>query len=147
MLAIDRETDAARVLARRLPAAWSRRLTTVIVPMEEMRLPSADLVYASVSLPFCPPDRFPALWPTIRKAVRPGGHFAGQLFGDRDEWQGDPSMTFHSRRAVNRLVRGWKAELLRETDEDGQSSEGPKRWHFFDLILEKPGRPRRNSGR
>jgi tellurite methyltransferase len=138
VLAVDREADAAKFLARRVPARWRSRLTTLVSPMEGLQLPSADLVYASFSLPFCDPDRFPALWSSIRASVRPHGHFAGQLFGDRDEWRSETSMTFHSRRHVARLLRGWNAELLRETDEQGQSFSGPKKWHFFDLILEKP---------
>jgi SAM-dependent methyltransferase len=97
-----------------------------------------DLIYASFSLPFCSPDRFPALWRGIRRALRPGGHFAGQLFGDRDEWHGQRSLTFHDPRAVRSLTRGYRVELLRETVEDGRSFEGPKHWHFYDLILERP---------
>ena len=147
VLAIDREAEAARVLARRVPAAWRDRLTVVVAPMEEVRLPTADLVYAGFSLPFCPPDRFPVVWRNIRKAVRPGGHFAGQLFGDRDEWNRERSLTFHRRREVERLAYRWRVELLRETDEDGQTMEGPKRWHFFDLILEQRRHPGRTRSR
>jgi tellurite methyltransferase len=113
--------------------------------MEEIELPPADLIYASFSLPFCPPARFPGLWANIRRSLRPGGHFAGQLFGDRDEWSGQrsekPPMTFCTLRAVRSLARGLKVEMLRETEEDGQSFSGPKHWHFFDLILEKPRKP------
>jgi tellurite methyltransferase len=138
VLAVDREAHAARVLARRVPTSWRSRLTTVIAPMEDLRLPPADLVYAGFSLPFCDPDRFPELWAAIRTSVRPHGHFAGNLFGDRDAWRRKPSFTIHTRRQVNRLTRGWEVEMLRETDERGQSMEGPKHWHFFDLILEKP---------
>lgn len=138
VLAVDREADAARFLARRVPARWRSRLTTIVAPMEGLELPSADLVYASFSLPFCRPDRFPETWSAVRTAVGPHGHFAGQLFGDRDQWHRSSDMTFHSRRRVTALVRGWKVELIRETDEQGHSFSGPKQWHFFDLILEKP---------
>jgi tellurite methyltransferase len=138
VVAVDREADAARFLVRRVPARWRARLTTVIAPMEEIDLPPADLVYAGFSLPFCPRDRFPGLWSTIRRAVCPHGHFAGQFFGNRDEWRNNRQLTFHDRRQVAGLARGWKVELLRETDEHGRSFEGPKKWHFFDVILEKP---------
>jgi tellurite methyltransferase len=138
VLAVDGQAVAAQFLARRVPARWRSRLTIVVDRLEELELPRTDLVYAGFSLPFCAPDRFPALWTTIREAVRVRGHFAGQLFGDRDAWHSERPMSFHSRREVVRLSRGWKVELLRETDEDGQSFSGPKQWHFFDLILEKP---------
>ena len=143
VLAVDGQRAAAGFLARRVPRRLRPRLTILIAPMERLHLPPADLVYASFSLPFCDPDHFPELWESIRGAVRPGGHFAGQLFGDRDEWRGQRPFSFHTRRQVARIVEGWKVELLRETDEEGQSFEGPKRWHFFDLILESPRVPRR----
>jgi tellurite methyltransferase len=143
VLAIDREAVAARFLARRVPKRWRSRLTTLVAPMEGLDLPPADLVYAGFSLPFCAPSRFPDLWSTIRAAVRPHGHFAGQLFGDRDEWSTHRSLTFHRRSEVIRLARGWKLELLRETDEQGWTLTGTKQWHFFDLVVEKPDAIRR----
>ena len=99
VLAIDGEKDAADFLARRVPPRLRPSLTSLVAPMEGVELPPADLIYASFSLPFCSPDRFPALWRGIRRALRPGGHFAGQLFGDRDEWHGQRSLTFHGPRA------------------------------------------------
>ncbi len=108
--------------------------------MEGLSLPPADLVYASFSLPFCDPAEFPTLWATIRQAVVPGGHLAGVLFGDRDEWAGKRPMSFHTMRQVRALLRGYRVELLRESEEEGRSFEGPKHWHFFDFILERPRR-------
>ena len=138
VLAVDGQEAAAGFLARRVLDRWRSRLTVLVAPMEGLALPKADLVYASFSLPFCDPKEFPALWAKIRLALRPGGHFAGQLFGDRDAWAGERPFSFHSRRQVAQLVNGWRVEMLRETVEEGRSYEGPKHWHFFDLILEKP---------
>jgi tellurite methyltransferase len=138
VLAIDAQDGAARFLARRVPARSRDALTIVVAPMEEVELPPADLVYASFSLPFLPPERFPHVWTHVRRALRPGGHFAGQLFGDEDEWAGHRPMSFFSHPTVRSLARGYRIELLRETVEEGRSFEGPKHWHFFDLILEKP---------
>ena len=138
VVAIDREPDAARFLTRRVPARLRPSLTTLVAPMEELAPPKADLIYASYSLPFCSPEAFTHLWAALRKALVPGGHFAGQLFGDRDEWAGNRSMTFHSMRQVRALTKGFRMELLRETEEEGRSLSGPKHWHLFDLVLEKP---------
>jgi tellurite methyltransferase len=137
VLAIDREPSAIKFLTRRVPTRLRGALTTRVAPMEGLVLPPADLVYASFSLPFCTPAEFPSLWRTIRSTLPAGGHFAGQLFGDRDEWAGDRPMGFHTLRQVRSMTRGFKVEMLRETEEEGQSFEGPKHWHFFDLILEK----------
>ena len=30
--------------------------------MQDLALPTADLLYSGFALPFCPPDAFPALW-------------------------------------------------------------------------------------
>ena len=139
VLAVDAEVSAAEFLARRVPPRGRSRLTTLVAPMEGLRFPRTDLVYASFSLPFCDPDRFPELWTNLRRAVRPGGHIAVVLFGDRDEWRGKRRFSFHSRRQIAGLSRGWNTEMLRETVEEGRSFEGPKHWHFFELILEKPG--------
>ncbi|MGI0055627.1 MAG: class I SAM-dependent methyltransferase [Thermoplasmata archaeon] len=141
VLAIDREDAAARFLDRRVPTRDRSSLTTLIAPLEGIELPRSDLIYASYSLPFCSPAAFPALWSAIRSALVPGGHFAGQLFGDRDEWVGQRPMTFHRFGQIRRLTRGYKVELCRETVEEGQAYDGPKRWHFFDLILEKMRAP------
>jgi len=147
VLAIDGQPAAAKFLAHRVPLRERGALTTLVAPMEGLELPAADLVYASFSLPFCAPNRFPQLWASIRGALRPGGHFAGQLFGDRDEWRGERPFSFHSLRQVRGLARGMKVELLRETVEDGMSFGGPKHWHFFDLILGKPPLARHSSRR
>ncbi len=139
-LAVDGQKEAAAFLARRVPPALRRSLTTLVAPMEGLELPPADLIYASFSLPFCSPACFPELWQNIRRALKPGGHFAGQLFGVRDSWHGERPLTFHSLAQVRRLTQGYKVELFRETSEDGQAFDGPKHWHYFDLILEKPRR-------
>lgn len=138
VLAIDREPSAVAFLARRVPARRRSALTLQTSPMEGLSLPRVDLVYASFSLPFCAPSEFSRLWGSIRQALAPGGHFAGQLFGDRDEWAAQRAMTFHSIRQIRAMSKGLRIELLRETEEEGQSFEGRKHWHFFDLILEKP---------
>lgn len=140
VLAVDGQKVAAEFLARRVPPRLRSNLTTLVAPLEGLELPPTDLVYASFSLPFCRPDRFPQLWKGVRQALRPGGHFAGQLFGDQDEWAGKRPLTFHDRSRLRADLRGYRVELLRETVEEGQSFEGPKHWHFFDLILEKPRR-------
>ena len=74
----------------------------------------------------------------IRRALVPGGHFAGQLFGSHDEWVGERPLVFHTLRQARALTRGYRVDLFRETEEEGVSYSGQKHWHFFDVILEKP---------
>ena len=138
VLAIDQQVSALEFLSHRVPPRQRGSLSLLASPMEGLSLPKADLIYASFSLPFCTPTGFSKLWKNIRQGLVPGGHFAGQLFGVRDEWSGKRPLVFHTIRQVRSLTRRYRVELLRETEEEGQSFEGPKHWHLFDLILEKP---------
>jgi tellurite methyltransferase len=140
VLSIDQQPSALKFLERRTPNRWRSRLTLLAAPMEGLILPRSDLIYASFSLPFCAPDRFGALWKSIRGGLVPGGHFAGQFFGDRDEWSGRRPFSFHSARQARALTKGYRVELFREIEEEGRSFEGPKHWHYFEVILEKPRR-------
>ena len=104
----------------------------------EADLPCAHLIHAGFSLPFCPPQEFPALWARIRRALAPGGVFAGQLFGTRDTWADDPDMTFHARHQAETLLDGLDILRLEETERDGHAFSGPKHWHTFDILARKP---------
>lgn len=138
VIGIDGDPAAAKFLSRRVPNRLRHRLSLRTAPMEGLILPKADLVYASYCLPFLIPADFPGVWEAIRRAVVPGGHFAGQLFGDRDEWAGTKSMVFHTLRQTRALTKGYRVDLFRESEEEGRTPKGRKHWHVFDLILEKP---------
>jgi len=138
VLATDQQPEAVEFLSRRVPPRLRGSITLLSAPMEEIPLPRADLIYASFSLPFCPRRAFPRVWENIRRALLPGGHFVGQLFGNRDEWMGERPLNFHTLRQVRTLTAGYKVDLLRESEEEGMSFSGRKHWHLFDLILEKP---------
>jgi trans-aconitate methyltransferase len=139
VLSIDAEDDAIRRLRARLTDDVAARSTTDVSPMEGVDLPPADLVFASFSLPFCPPESFPDLWARIRASLRRGGRFAGELFGDRDTWASDPTMTFQDEDAARALFDGLVVESFVEEDEDGESFDGPKHWHVFHVIARRPG--------
>ena len=42
---------------------------------------------------------------SIEQALPPGGRFAGQLFGERDEWADDTAMTFFTATQALRILR------------------------------------------
>lgn len=138
VLAVDAEAEAIDILVDRVPAEHRSRLQTVVASFDAVPLPRADLVHAGFSLPFCPPERFPTLWQAIRTAVSPGGRFAGQLFGDRDSWRGSPDMTFLHRDEARALIDGWHVEVFDEIDEDGAAVTGPKHWHLWHVVAQRP---------
>jgi len=140
VLAIDSEPRALERLRARpdLPAA--AKLETLCQRFEEASWPEADLVNASFALPLCPPERFPALWARIVAALKPGGRFAGQLYGPRDGWAGRPGMTHHDRAAVEHLLDGLEAEILEEEESDAVTPRGqPKHWHIFHVVARRGG--------
>lgn len=123
VLAIDRQAEALRMLSKRVPARLRGSLTMLVAPMEGLSLPPADLINASFSLPFCAPDRFEELWAGIRTSLRPGGHFAGQLFGTRDEWHGHrPPRSTRAPRCV-----GWPEATVPNCSERPRKTAGRSR--------------------
>jgi len=137
VLAVDAEPAAIELLLGR--ADRGAALEHVVARHGEVDLPQADLVNASFSLPFCPPDEFERTWASIRGALRPGGRFCGQLFGERDEWAPVADMNFHSRQRVERLLDGLVVERLDEVDAEGPTAlEGLKHWHLFHVVARRP---------
>lgn len=83
LLAIDQQPEALELLRQRTPQALHSQLTSQVAAFDQAQLPPADLIWASLSLPFCPPERFERLWAKILHALKPGGRFADDLFGER----------------------------------------------------------------
>lgn len=140
VLAIDAEPAAIEQLAARDDLPPTGRLETGIGRFEALDWPVVDLVNSSFALPLCPPEAFPGVWSRIAGSLDPGGRFAGQLYGDRDEWFGDPSITFHSASEVDALLGGFDVEYLREEEDDSVTPRGqPKHWHIFHIVARWKG--------
>jgi SAM-dependent methyltransferase len=135
VLALDREAEAIeRVLAE---SDGDERLTAEVVRLEDATWPPCDLVNASFSLPFCAPSRFDEVWARLVDSLRPGGRFAGQLFGDRDQWAGTGITTVTADRAAE-LLRPFEVESLEEAEHDGTLPTGKaKHWHLFHVVARK----------
>lgn len=109
-------------------------LRTIQARLEEVELPDNDLVYSGLTLPFCHPDEFPALWDRVCGSLLPNGLIAVHLFGDRHGWMRE-EMTFVTNDQVEELVTGLAVVDLREIDEVMPSATGDKvRMHIFDLV-------------
>ena len=137
VLAIDGEPAAIQHLLEKVPAENRTRLQTQVAKFRDVLLSPADLIHASLSIPFCEPEVFPALWEKIVDAVHPGGRFAGQFFGVRDSWSVNTDMTFHTEDQVRRMLEAFELESFHEMDEDGTATSGPKHWHVFTVIAKK----------
>ena len=137
VLAVDGTEAAIKHLMNKVPQDAQVRLQTRVARFEEITLPQTDLIHASLSIPFCYPSQFPALWEKITNALNPGGRFAGQFFGVRDSWANEPDMTFHTEKQVRQMLDGLEIEYFYEQDEDGEATSGPKHWHVFTVIARK----------
>jgi tellurite methyltransferase len=135
--AIDAEEEAIRRVRERVPAPLAGRLRTVVSPMQDVELPPVDLVWASFSLFFCPPDRFADLWERVTAAVRPGGRFTGQLLGDRDTWASKDDTSAFTIDQARGLFEGFELEGFEEEENDGEACSGPKHWHVFHAVARR----------
>jgi SAM-dependent methyltransferase len=136
VLAIDAQAEAIERLRRRAPD--HPMLDTRRSSMEDVDIPRADLVWASYSLFFCDPARFPDVWARIRAAIRPGGRFAGEILGERDTWASMDGHTAMRREDAEALLDGWTVERFEEEENDGEACAGPKHWHLFHVIAHVP---------
>ncbi|HEY9674026.1 MAG TPA: class I SAM-dependent methyltransferase [Waterburya sp.] len=139
VLGIDGEKEAIARLLSRPDINNKEHLQTKVVCFEELILPEAvDLVNASFSLPFCPPEQFPRLWEKITSSLRSGGRFCGQLFGDRDSWAIYSSMNHHTREQVEVSLQPFEVEMFEEEEHLGKTALGEeKHWHIFQIVARK----------
>jgi hypothetical protein len=125
-------------LRSRFDSEFRAMLETRVARFEDTELPACDLVNSSFALPLCPAVAFPRLWSGIASALRQGGRFAGQLYGERDSWAGNPTITFHTRAQVEKLLTGYDVEHFREEEDDSLTPRGtPKHWHVFHIVARR----------
>ncbi len=138
VLAIDQQPSALDFVRNGLPGEQLARLELRAAAFENLAIPPAELIWAGLSLPFCPPEYFDRLWAGIVAALSPGGRFAGDFFGERHAWYGTGTMIFHTRDQVLGLFDSFKVEYLREEEgEQVTAMDGVQHWHMFSLQARK----------
>lgn len=138
VLALDQQPQAIELTRQRAGERFAARLVTQAADFHSASLPPCDLLFAGMSLPFCPPAQFAALWARVTGCLRPGGRFAGHLFGGRDSWRKEPEMTFFESAEARQLFEGFELEVFDEIERDGASAtQGVKHWHLFEVIARK----------
>jgi tellurite methyltransferase len=142
VLAVDRQPAAIALVDRNAPEPYRPRLQTLVADFTALALTAADLIYCGWSLPHCPAARFTHTWHTIRAALQPHGRLAAHLLGHRDDWAPDPTSSAFDRNALDTLLAGLAVEHLEETEEDRDSFDGPKHWHYYEIIARQPDGPR-----
>jgi len=137
--AIDAEQDAVKGLLAREDLPPDARIETINARFEDAAFPApVDLVNSSFALPLVPPNRFPDLWDKILFSLKPGGRVSCQLYGDRDSWVGNPTITFFSRDGIDALLNPLDVEFFREEEDDSTTPRGHvKHWHIFHIVARR----------
>lgn len=139
VFAVDAEAAALDAIRARDDFPAGAELDGIVARFEDADWPACDLVNSSFALPLCPPEAFTRVWRRIQESIRPGGRFAGQLYGERDSWAGRGGMTFHSRAQAEALLEGLEAELFEEEEDDSTTVRGEaKHWHIFHIVARRP---------
>lgn len=143
ILALDASAEGLARLRGSLSSSDRARVEIHALAMESIASrflseSNVALINASFALPFCRPDAFPGLWAWIVQALGSTGVFAGQFFGDRDEWAPVRRQSHHSRAQVESLLAPFKILYLEEVEKDGDDAMGgAKHHHVFHVVAQR----------
>ena len=141
--ATDFHEESRKLTVQRVPPDAADRFHYVMSAMEDLpassQVPTAvDLVNASFALPFCKPESFDSVWRWIERLTKGGGRFAGQFFGDRDEWKCVRPKSHFTRPQLEEVFRGWRIEHLEAVEKEGDDATGrPKYHHVFHVVAKR----------
>ena len=138
VLAVDREAAAIEAVTAATPEGDRPRLEVLVADLATLELPPCDLVLASVSLQYLTATEYAAVFERITAALRPGGRFAGLLYGDRDEAASDPAYTCSSPDAIRGHLAAFEIESWFEREEDGKMALGdPHHIHLIKVVARR----------
>ena len=136
--AVDSTKDGFDNIRAKLPGTKLSKVDFVHGNFEELDIPQTDLIYSSFSIPFCRPEMFDDFWKRIVTAIKPGGRFSGNLFGEKDEWIHMHDVTFITIDKVDKLFEDFEIEYFNELYTVGPSVLTPtKLWHLFEITAKK----------
>jgi SAM-dependent methyltransferase len=138
VVAIDREPAAIEALESATPGHVRDALEARVADLAVVDVPPCDLVNASLSLPFLPPDAFWGTWRRILDALPVGARFAAMLFGDQDGSATDPSMTCPPPAEIRASLAAFEVEHWEESEEDTQTALGePHHFHMVAFVARR----------
>jgi tellurite methyltransferase len=116
------------------------RLHVTTSSFEEFDFPYEhyDIACAMFALPFVAPAQFHSVFERMKGSLKKNGIFCGHLLGDRDGWNTNSTMTFHTRVQAERVFRDMEIISFKEEENDIPAATGePKHWHIFHIIARK----------
>jgi SAM-dependent methyltransferase len=133
--------DINSASAERASTIQEENFTFIQTTFDEYQYPKNhfDYINAQFCLHFIHPDNFKSIFSKILTSLKPGGVFAGHLFGDRDGWNTpDTRKTLLSRHVVDSLFEQVEVITLDEIEYDKKTVlGGMKHWHQFNFIVRK----------
>ena len=140
-IAIDKQASAIQAIRAATPPSMAARIETRQQGFEDADWPMVDLTISCFALPLTPKPAFSGLWARIKDRLKPGGRFAGQLYGLRDSWArgGAPDgVVAFDRPSCLSLFQGMTIEFFEEEEHDGVTPKGQKKhWHIFHVVARK----------
>lgn len=140
VIAFDSEPEGIAYVRDSLDEKQAQRVRLQVAPFHEADWGrDVDLVFAGFALPFATPSEFPEAWRRLTQSLSSGGRFAGQLFGDRDDWAERDDRTHHRNDEARALLeKDFDIEVFREVEFDGERPNGQgKHWHYYEIIARK----------
>ena len=138
VLAIDREEAAITAMEAATEPDLRSALDVRVADLAAVDVPPCDLVNASLSLPYLPPDAFWGTWQQILAALPVGGRFAAMLFGDRDGSASDRSMTCPPPADIRERLGSFEIEYWVDVEEDTPTALGePHHFHRVEFIARR----------
>ena len=135
--AIDGEPRAIEILTERVPTELAEGLTTEVRFFHEANLPEADLVFASLSLPFAA-DHLRDSVAVALQAVHAGGWFVGVFLGHNDTWATEKDVATVDADDIEVMLDEFEMISIDESEFDGPSGAGPKHWHWYVASAHRP---------
>ncbi|MBD3251808.1 methyltransferase domain-containing protein [Candidatus Uhrbacteria bacterium] len=93
------------------------------------------LVNAQYVLPYVRKEELPRVLIDVEQSLVPGGVFCGQLFGLRDAWKDQPTISAYPAAKIRELFRPFEDVDIDEKEFDRETAMGsPKHWHVYNMI-------------
>lgn len=116
------------------------QLTVYVQNFDQYAFPEEayNLVTAMYALSFNPPETFHDVMANVKKSLVQGGIFSCNIFGPKDDWSHEPTMTFLDKSQIEELFADMEILSLEEVERDNILAGGiPKHWHEFQIIARK----------
>lgn len=136
--AVDSDSGGIRLLEGSIPESSRALLKTHVANFDKFDFPCCDLIWAGYSWPYCAAEFWPDLLKRMVEALRPNGRLAGDHFGEKHAWAGEPSIHTVAEAELREQLKHLVVEAFDIEDGFRPSAGGLTRWHAFGVAARKP---------